>query len=289
VWVTGATVYRVGRDCAVLQSVNPYGIASLSYGAVGGDGTLFMPESDALIAYTPALMERWRKPRTVWWTGWLGPPTVAGERLYAKVCADSLYALDAATGGVIWSQPSPDTGADVRVFATGPVPIGARVYLPGRVTFTAYDTAGTKLWQSPDNGTGISEPVVTADGRLFVQLQQSMVAWDESGNELWRSPYGATRFFGLAGGPALAEGGLVYIAGAKGFYALDLDGNVVWGTNAVAGDSAWVAGSPAIGPDGMIYTWGETHVYALFGTHRRDPTSPWPMWRHDAQRTGRVP
>jgi outer membrane protein assembly factor BamB len=95
-----------------------------------------------------------------------------------------------------------------------------------------------------------------------------------------------------AAGSGRAHGatpGSLDAAGDQGFYAFDLDGNVLWDVRAVAGDSTSFAGSPAIAPDGTIYTWAGTHVYAIFGTHPPDPTSPWPMWRHDAQRTGRVP
>ena len=55
-------------------------------------------------------------------------------------------------------------------------------------------------------------------------------------------------------------------------------------------DSAGVAqafvGSPAIAPDGTVYTFTGTHVYAFWGARPPEPDSPWPMWRHDAQRTG---
>lgn len=45
-------------------------------------------------------------------------------------------------------------------------------------------------------------------------------------------------------------------------------------------------GAPAIGPDGTVYASTSTQVYAFYGPTGPDPNSPWPMWRHDAQRTG---
>ncbi|HEX9728236.1 MAG TPA: PQQ-binding-like beta-propeller repeat protein [Gemmatimonadales bacterium] len=150
-------------------------------------------------------------------------------------------------------------------------------------------TAGAKLWQSPPGGTGVSEPVVTADGRLFVQLQDGLVAWSADGAELWRHPGPRPRWFGWIGGPALAADSVLYMVGQDAFYAIGTDGALRWKTRTVTGDSAWFAGSSAIGPDGTVYTSAGTHVYALFGSHPPDRTAPWAMWRHDAHRTGWVP
>lgn len=68
---------------------------------------------------------------------------------------------------------------------------------------------------------------------------------------------------------------------------MDTAGATLWTHVA---DSAGVAqafeGAPAIAPDGTVYTWTSTHLYAFWGSAPPEPDSPWPMWRHDAQRTG---
>jgi len=39
-------------------------------------------------------------------------------------------------------------------------------------------------------------------------------------------------------------------------------------------------------PDGTVYTRASIHVYAFFGPAPPEPDFPWPIWRHDAERTG---
>jgi outer membrane protein assembly factor BamB len=291
VWVTGKTIYQIGPDCEVRGSFDTgwFGAVFLS-GAVATDGTLYAAAAEYLWALSPALEERWRSPRSPQ-AGWLQPPAVTSARLYAKVSSDSLYAFDRLTGAVLWTLAEPDSGVDLSTFVHGPALAGGRLYLPGRFRFTTFDTTGAQLWQSPYGGTGVSEPAVAPDGRVFVQLQTAVVGWDPQGVEVWREPRGAPRFWGWFGGPALAADGVLYLAAQDGFYAFDAltSGALRWKVRTMPGDSVWFAGSPAIAPDGTVYTWGGTHVYAIFGAAPPHPDSPWPMWRHDAQRTGRVP
>ena len=293
-WVVGQTVYHLSHDCTVERSVAteaPFGV--FLSGAVDPDGRLFAAAGFHLLAFDAALVEQWRSPRDAR-ASWLQPPTVTPERVYAKVTSDSLYAFDKRTGAVLWTQPEPDAGVEVVTFGKGPVVAHGRLYLPGRFSLVAYDTSGVKLWQTPNAGTGVSEPVVLADGRLINQTQANpsgggLVMRDPSGGKLWERPEGDAAWVNWYGGPALAEGGVVYAAGLTGFYAFDLNGNRLWEVHTDAGEKPWFAGSPAIAPDGTVYTTSERRVYAIFGSHPPDSTSPWPMWRRNAQRTGWVP
>lgn len=46
--------------------------------------------------------------------------------------------------------------------------------------------------------------------------------------------------------------------------------------------------APAIGPDGTVYTGNSDHlIYAIYGSDA-PAASAWPMFRHDAQNTGRI-
>jgi outer membrane protein assembly factor BamB len=294
VWVTGAIIYRIGPGCEVLQSFDTewFGAVFLS-GAVAADGMLYAAAGPYLHALSPTLDERWRSPFSPR-SGWLQPPAVTNERVYAKVSSDSLYAFDRRTGAVLWTVAEPDSGADLSTFVHGPAVANGRLYLPGRFRFTTFDTTGVELWQSPPGGTGVSEPAIAPDGRVYMQIQQAVVGRDLPGTEVWRDPRGRPRWAGWIGGPALAADGTLYVAALDAFYAFDVLrtpplADPRWQVRTVPGDSAWFAGSPAIAPDGTVYTWGGTHVYALFGAAPPHPDSPWPMWRHDAQRTGRVP
>jgi hypothetical protein len=51
--------------------------------------------------------------------------------------------------------------------------------------------------------------------------------------------------------------------------------------------SAFSYTSPAIGPDGTIYVTFGSRLYAIAGTNG-PADSPWPMYRQNARRTGKV-
>lgn len=48
------------------------------------------------------------------------------------------------------------------------------------------------------------------------------------------------------------------------------------------------ASSPAISPDGTIYFGSGRYLYALNSSSLGLANSPWPMFRHDLQHTGRA-
>jgi hypothetical protein len=228
---------------------------------------------------------------------WVVCPTLVGDdALYAKHSEDTLFLFRPSDGAILKTFLDPDTALDKRVAGHGTVPVGDRFYLPAVFRLAAFDTAGPLLWLTEDNGRGVNEPAVGPDGVLYVQ------------NGRWGlhaiNPDGSTRWYRRDvlmpsgrwwqeprwtwyGGPALAQGGIIYGAGWDRFYAYDAAGNFLW---QFLTDSAGVAqpfiGSPAIGPDGTVYSYTATHVYAFWGPSPPEPNSPWPMWRHDAQRTG---
>jgi outer membrane protein assembly factor BamB len=228
---------------------------------------------------------------------WVVPPTlVEDDRLYAKHSEDTLFLFRPTDGTILKTFLDPDTALDKAVFGHGTVPVGDRFYLPTVFRLAAFDTAGPLLWLTEDNGRGVNEPAVRPDGVLYVQNGRwglhainpdGTTRWyrrhDTSlGYRWWESPR-----WTWYGGPALAQGGIIYGAGWDRFFAYDTAGTFLW---RYMTDSAGVAqpfiGSPTIGPDGTVYTYTATHVYAFWASAPPEPTSPWPMWRHDAQRTG---
>ena len=78
---------------------------------------------------------------------------------------------------------------------------------------------------------------------------------------------------------------LIYFSAPWGdLAAFDSDGNVRWLAN-VNG----VKSSAAIAPDGMIYVTDGRTLNALAATNSAPlAKSSWPMWRANAQHTGRV-
>jgi outer membrane protein assembly factor BamB len=230
---------------------------------------------------------------------WIVPPTLVGDdRLYAKHSEDTLFLFRPSDGAILRTFLDPDTALDRTVFGHGTVPVGDRFYLPAVFRLAAFDTAGPLLWLTEDNGRGVNEPAVGPDGVLHVQNGRwGLHAINSDGTTRWYRRHTSSigyRWWQAPrwtwyGGPALAEGGIIYGAGWDRFYAYDVAGNFLW---QFLTDSTGVAqpfiGSPAIGPDGTVYSYTATHVYAFWAPAPPEPDSPWPMWRHDAQRTGWV-
>jgi hypothetical protein len=138
----------------------------------------------------------------------------------------------------------------------------------------------------------VSEPAVGSDGSLYVQTRiHGLWALNPDGSPRWERPE-VQPWSSAQGGVALAAGGILYAGGTDAFYAFDLSGTLLWrfvADTALDGDGFPLGrfpGSPAIGPDGTVYTFTSTHMYAFWASAPPEPNSPWPMWRHDAQRTG---
>ena len=134
----------------------------------------------------------------------------------------------------------------------------------------------------------MSEPAVDAGGSSYIQSDDGLVALDKSsGAYRWQRAVARSRW-AWYGGPALGDGGLIYAAGIDGFYAYDTSGTLRWEFHTLEDSTAFVPfiGAPAIAPDSTIYTYTDHYVYAFWGSHPPEPNSPWPMWRHDAQRSG---
>jgi hypothetical protein len=90
--------------------------------------------------------------------------------------------------------------------------------------------------------------------------------------------------------PAIGADGTIYV-GSYGdklytkFYAINPNGTLKW--SYATGSS--IFSSPAIGTDGTIYVGSlDGSLYAIYSSSPGLATSPWPMFHHDLQHTGRL-
>jgi outer membrane protein assembly factor BamB len=300
VLVVGKQVYLIRPDGtirwqALMEANNP----SFKSGAVNRD-VAFVTHGYNLTALTLARGDTvWQSSRSPL-SEWLVPATIVGDGLvYAKHSEDTLFAFRPSDGAILRTFLDPDkTSVDPTVFGAGTVPVGSRFYLPTVNSLAAFDTAGPLLWITGNTGRGSPEPAVGPTGELYVQNRGwGLQAIRPDGTIRWyrrrfippQGPYSEEPRWTWYGGAALAAGGIIYAAGYDRFLAYDVEGTLLWEYLA---DSAGVPqafiGSPAIGPDGTVYTYTATDVYAFWGAGPPEPNSPWPMWRHDAQRTGWV-
>jgi outer membrane protein assembly factor BamB len=138
---------------------------------------------------TPPLVRRWALDLG----GDISYPLIAGGRVFASTRffdgSDRLYALDAVTGGVVWSQDLTVPGG----FASG----AQLAYDAGRVfaanandaRLWAFDAAsGSLLWQSPAPPSALNRPTppTAVAGIVYYQLGGVIYALRESdGSQVW--------------------------------------------------------------------------------------------------------
>jgi outer membrane protein assembly factor BamB len=289
VYVAGRTVRAFSPQGAIRWSHVMWGASAALFitAALAPGGPLVVAGEDSPIAMDLATGD------TVWGGpvspvgAWLVPPTIDGNTVWIKKTEDSLYAFNLATGQIGRRIADPDTGLDKRSFGAGPVPVGSILLVPTRYRLAAFDTSGALRWLTANRGSGMSEPAIDAAGNVYVQDQADGL-WalnPATGAQRWRRLEASPRWIWY-GGPALAQGGTIYCAAGQGFYAYNTSGTLLWSYQTTPLSS--FTGAPVIAPDGTVYTYTDTALYAFWGLNPPEPNSPWPMWRHDAQRTGRA-
>ena len=270
--------------------------------AIAAGGKLFLAMAYDLLALDAVTGDTvWQGPRAAD-AGWLLPPSVSadGHTAYIKHVTDSLYAFNASDGGIRWGITDAEQNP---YFGQGAALAGARLIVPNAEQLQEADTTGSLHATGPNLGFGMSEPAIAPYGLLFVQVPQNygLYAFDPVDVEHWRMP-GMRSDFSLYGGPALASGGVLYIAALDGFHAVqtsDTGGRALWRFPPSPSQQLRFVGAPLIGPDGTVYTFTSCdygrdpgpcsdEFFAFWADLPPEPGSPWPMWRHDARRSGQA-
>jgi hypothetical protein len=179
--------------------------------------------------------------------------------------------------------------ANGKKFAT--LPNGNEV--PLNVTeLSATDLAGSRKW-SFQTGEDFGPATVGTTEIVYVAGSSNLYALNPNGTERWRYPIGNTNAseitldFKAPLSPALTADGLIYcVATNSTLLALTTNGVLSWAFQVTNGI---ITQAPIIGPEGNVYlVVDDNKLVAVQGT-APPADSPWPMYQHDAQRTGRAP
>jgi outer membrane protein assembly factor BamB len=138
------------------------------------------------------------------------PVATDGERFYVGAWDSHLYALDAASGQMIWSQPCCEKTFAWSPAIGNPVYSEGKVFVPanGNVLFCFEAADGKPVWQVSSKGDkyGYSSPIVEGDrlytGTLGDKGEVRCVSTAD-GSELWVAATGSTIY---DSGPALGDG-----------------------------------------------------------------------------------
>jgi outer membrane protein assembly factor BamB len=307
VYVVGQYVYAFNPDGSLRWSITdrPADLSTFPQyrcGALSAGGVLFAAMGHDLFALLAATGDTlWIGPRSLN-AAWLQPPTVSADQqtVYIGLKGRYLTAFDAASGAERWRALAADGG----IFDTGPAVAQDRLYVPGMNSLQQVSAAGTIVatgLTGVTDGPGVTEPAIGPDGTLYLQARTARGFADVS-TPLWLFG-GADRRYPLApASPALAEGGVLYAAGQTGLYALDVSAagaTLHWRYPPGPFESLVFTGAPLIGRDGTVYSFTTTtagqdnlpstdEFFAFWEDHPVERNSPWPMWRHDARRSGQA-
>jgi outer membrane protein assembly factor BamB len=143
------------------------------------------------------------------------------------------------------------------------------------------DSSGRLRWIFKTEGTVRSAPAIGPDRTIYFGCADgSFYAVNPNGELKWKFHTNGP----IYSAPAIDSQGNIYFASRdRNFYCLDSNGTPKRITAVTAG-----YGNPIIGAEGTIYLVDVGYLYAIRG-FAPAAAGPWPMKRHDAQGTGRVP
>jgi len=159
---------------------------------------------------------------------------------------------------------------------------GTIYWLDTHGALSAFNPEGSLRWTSPLDGTyPLTSPVIGPNGTIYCGAKRGLYAVGPDGNVKWHF---ATPDEIRSTAAVAADGTIIFGCDDHMLYALDPNGSLLW----ARGTGGHVRTSPTIAPDGTIYFGSSDHcLYALAGTSPL-ADSPWPMFHHDPQHTGRA-
>jgi outer membrane protein assembly factor BamB len=218
----GATVYAVdGDDGSILWTQTPLPNFSVQATPAVSGGVVYVIDLQPVVhAYDAASgAELWASQTLARLSAVPTYPVVDGARVFVALSSHRLYALDASTGLVEWSDQVKD--ASQPSAADGVVFVAGRQDARGRLLATDQST-GTRRWVTnlgASNDFVFGDGASVANGVVYVlSLAGAILALDEAtGTQLWDAPI--PRGWGTM--PVVVNG-MVYVAVANELLAFGL-------------------------------------------------------------------
>ncbi len=235
----------------------------------------FDPQRTALNPYENVLGPDNVDQLTVRWSSNVGPssppPVIAGGMVYDP-CSYSLCALDAATGDLIWTYETGDTGFSSPTVANRVVYMGSGGNNNPRPGLYALDaTTGALLWYYAESPGPYNSSPLVANGLVYFSDKAGDVHAlnATTGALVWTYSAGSNVLSSLA----LANG-VLYVAAFDGnVHALNAATGVLIWKHLLAGN---IYASPSVA-DGMLYvgdSYPDWNFYAL------DATTGATVWKY---------
>jgi outer membrane protein assembly factor BamB len=305
------------------QWVFRFHFESFSTPAVGTDGSIYFGARNRhLYAVDAKGAKKWAF-RT---GGWVDASPALGEdgSVYCGSWDKKFYALapdgrkrwEFKTGGPIISSAAIDTAGGIYFgshdhkfyalnpdgtkrweFATrGAISSSPAVGAEGELYFTSVDgnlyalnADGTQRWALRTGGMTPSSPVLGPDGNIFLSVNQTHCAISHAGKLLWQRGFWNPHpgGFGETAAAVRADGSVVFAGGDGYVMTVATDsGDKDWLWN------YWLYGrsysAPLILPQGQVVVMSTAGKMSKLDQQVPLANSPWPMFRGNPQRTGRI-
>lgn len=136
---------------------------------------------------------------------------------------------------------------------------------------------GTLKWRFDTRVSITSSAAIDANGTIYVG-SRDFYAFHPDGILKWQYPIETGQ------PPVIGADGTIYVTAPLNLHAFHPNGALKWSSSF---GIPWAA--PALGADGTIYfgSW-DGYFYALYSSSPGLANTPWPIFRHDHQRTGRA-
>lgn len=270
-------LYAINGATGVVKWQFATGAFIYSSPAIGADGTVYVGSGDlTLHAVSPLGVERWQRPAADWVDS--SPAVAADGSVYYGSWDNYIYGLN-ADGTEKWRLL---TGAAV-ISSPAIAPDGTVYCGSSDGSLYAIGSGGAAKWTYPTGDAIESSPVLGADGTVYVGSNDGyFYALNPGGTLKWRTKIGRPV---ATTATVRADGSILFAADDNKLHALGADGTEQWSFAFGSTDDSADC-SPAVAPDGTIYAGSvDGFFYSL-----RGGVAPlagyWPMFRHDARRTG---
>jgi outer membrane protein assembly factor BamB len=224
------------------------------------------------------------------------PPVIVGDSVVI-VGGDHYLVGISLSDSILWVDTLPGSQSRVGYAPLSAAGDGRTTYVPAKEgpVFAIDGLTGAVTWSwrdaDPEPMRYPSAPIVDTDGSVYVQTSATLVALTPDGAVRWRadSLYGNQVFY-AAGAPALAGGGILYVACQSDLCAVNTaDGSVRWrrrlSVDGIAGAALFILPDSSI----VFQTVNQQGASYLVKLRGRYPLAdaPWPVDGGDLRRTRR--
>jgi len=210
-----------------------------------------------------------------------------GSKVFVGGADGRINALSTETGDTLWTWT---TGGPISsspaIGSNGTVYIGS----DDGSLYAMKPDGGAPLWQYAANSPISNSPVIDANGIIYFASDNGVVHAVSSATHamVWTRPLNSQE----TSTGTLTQGGVLLLKAiytdADSLIALTAaDGNPRWSAGLPSGSELDIICSPLVDQYGTIYVTTNNGLYAFWG-QSAPAVSPWPMFQHDPQRTGKA-